>query len=67
MDDDLFEPIQQDESEELSFIDRVNQNGQKIIQFQENQIQIQNSINENEVFSSISIELIKNQSNIFNS
>lgn len=46
MDDDLFEPIQQDESEELSFIDRVNQNGQKIIQFQENQIQIQNSINE---------------------
>lgn len=50
--DEIFEPIQPDDPNqqimpnEHSFIDRLNQNGQKIIQFQENQIQIQNSINE---------------------
>lgn len=42
----MFEPIQPNETSDLSFIDRLNQNGQKIIQIKENQEQIQNSINE---------------------
>ena len=44
--DDMFESIEQDESDQLSFMDRLNMNGEKIIQFQENQIEIQKSINE---------------------
>ena len=57
--DDMFEPITSNETNDLSFFDRLNQNGNKIIQFQENQAQIQKSLSE---LTQSSLNLTQNSS-----
>lgn len=55
----MFEPITSNETNDLSFFDRLNQNGNKIIQFQENQAQIQKSLSE---LTQSSLNLTQNSS-----